>query len=52
MLDEKLLNSILHVNQQKLLNGNFEKRAPGQIRMRQSHPLDYTIRNESPFQFT
>ena len=52
MLDEKLLNSILHVNQQKLLNGNFEKRAPGQIRMRQSHPPDYTIRNESPFQFT
>ena len=52
MLDEKLLNSILHVNQQKLLNGNFEKRAPGQIRMRQSPPLDYTIRNESPFQFT
>ena len=38
MLDEKLLNSILHVNQQKLLNGNFEKRAPGQIRMRQSNP--------------
>ena len=38
MLDEKLLNSILHVNQQKLLNGNFEKRAPGQIRMRQSPP--------------
>ena len=38
MLDEKLLNFILHVNQQKLLNGNFEKRAPGQIRMRQSPP--------------
>ena len=36
MLDEKLLNSILHINQQKLLNGNFEKRAPGLIRMRQS----------------
>ena len=54
MLHEKLLNSILHVNQQKLLNGNFEKRAPGQIRMRQSPspPPDYTIRNESPFQFT
>ena len=54
MLDEKLLNSILHVNQQKLLNGNFEKRAPGQIRMRQSPspPPHYTIRNESPFQFT
>ena len=52
MLYEKLLNSILHVNQEKLLNGNFEKRAPGQIRMRQSHPPDYTIRNESPFQFT
>ena len=54
MLYEKLLNSILHVNQQKLLNGNFEKRAPGLIRMRQSPspPPDYTIRNESPFQFT
>ena len=54
MLHEKLLNSILHVNQQKLLNGNFEKRAPGLIRMRQcpSPPPDYTIRNESPFQFT
>ena len=46
MLYEKLLNSVLHVNQQKLLNGNFEKRAPGQIRMRQSPspPPDCTIR--------
>ena len=33
------------------LNGNFEKRSPGQIRMRQSPP-DHTIRNEAPFQFT
>ena len=44
MLHEKLLNSILHVNQQKLLNGNFEKRAPGQIRMRQFPPPPPTPR--------
>ena len=55
MLDAKLLNSILHVTQQKLsgrvFKREFRERGPRSDTHAPIAP-DYTIRNEGSFQFT